>query len=82
MCDDPVPVAEEFDHDDDHCWLEVQEAEESDHGDDQASAAQVVVAEESGHVVDDTEPYHSEMLHRALQVKSTSSFLLIFKIIQ
>ena len=47
--------------------------EESDHGDDLLSAAQVVVEAESGHVVDDTEPYHSEMLHKALQVKSTSS---------
>lgn len=83
-CDDPVPVAEEeeSDHDDDHCWQEVPVVEESDHGDDQASAAQVVVEEESDHVADDAEPYHSKMLHRALQVKSTSSFLLIFKIIQ
>ena len=56
--------------------------EEFVHGDDLLSAAQVVVEAESGHVVDDTEPYHSEMLHKALQVKSTSSFLLIFKIIQ
>ena len=65
-----VRVEEESDHDDDPAVQEVLVAEVSGHD---GVLSFVVEVAEFDHVADGTEPYHSKMLHRALQVKSTSS---------